>query len=92
MNRTERGPGKKFLTYAYVCFGMSVLCFIGVALYFGHRNVHRMMVYRTEVFGGLMAMAGILFFGAGINLLYKARVESNRWRRFIRVCSLLYLF
>ena len=85
MNRTHRGPGKKYLHYALASGIFALLLFGGAALYFGHRNVSRMVVYRTEVLGALMIIGGILFVAIMGEYLYKARVESNRWRMGIRV-------
>ena len=85
MNRTHRGPGKKYMQYAGICAALAILLFVGAALYFGHRNVSRMIVLRTEVLGAVMIMGGIVLVAMMGKLIYKARVESNRWRYYIRV-------
>ncbi len=41
MNRTHRGPGRKYLIYAVITACVGLLFFMGGALYFGHRNVSR---------------------------------------------------
>jgi arginine exporter protein ArgO len=84
MNRTHRGPGKKYLKYALACALVGILFFMGAALYLGHRNVSRMIVMRTEVLGAIMVMVGILCVGMMGHYIWKARVESNRWRAGIR--------
>jgi len=84
MNRTHRGPGEKYLRYAIVCAGFAFLFFLGAGLYFGHRNVSRMIVLRTEVLGVLMIIVGLVLIYMMGQFIFKARVESNRWRSFIR--------
>ena len=85
MNRTHRGPGRKHLRYA-LAFGIAaILFFSGAALYLGHRNVSRMIVYRTEVLGAFMVVVGILCVYWMGRCIYTARVESNKWRAGVRV-------
>ena len=87
MNRTWRGPGRKYIHYSLFLLGMSLLFYSGGALYFGHRNVVRLRVLRTEVLGALMVAVGILCSAGSFHFLYKARVESNRWRKHVRVSA-----
>ncbi len=84
MNRTARGPGRKYLNYALASLIAALFFFLGAAIYLGHRNVARMIVYRTEVIGALLVMAGICLISLMGHFLYKARVESNKWRANIR--------
>lgn len=92
MNRMWRGSGRKYVIYAVICLGTAILFFVGGALYFGHRNVSRMIVLNTEVLGALMIAAGILFTGAFFHFMYQANVASNRWRQNIRVSDILHVF
>jgi len=84
MNRTHRGPGQKYLKYAAICGGFALLLFLGASVYFGQRNVGRLLVLRTEVLGALMIVAGLCLVSAMGQLIWKARVESNRWRYYVR--------
>lgn len=84
MNRMWRGSGKKYIIYAIISLCVALLFFAGGALYFGHRNVARMIVLNTEVLGALMIAAGILFTGAFFHFMYKANVASDRWRSNVR--------
>ncbi len=86
MNRTHRGPGKKYLQYALATAIVGLFFFMGAALYLGHRNVSRMIVRRTEVFGALMVIVGIICISLVGHFIWKAREESNRWRAGVRVC------
>ena len=87
MNRTQRGPGRKYMNYALTIGGISLLFFAGGALYFGHRNVSRMLVFRTEALGALMIMIGIVLISFMGRYCARARFESNRWRAGIKVTS-----
>ena len=87
MNRTHRGPGGKFLWYAFACFWASLVWFSAGAVFLGHRNVSRMIVYRAEVFGPLMVVGGILCVGMMGHYCYKARKASNEWRSHIYVSN-----
>ncbi|ELU07449.1 hypothetical protein CAPTEDRAFT_226464 [Capitella teleta] len=87
MNRTWRGPGRKYIHYALVCMAVSILFFVSAALYFAHRNVARLRVLRTEVFGALFIVIAVCSLGAMFQLIYKARVESNKWRRHVKFKS-----
>lgn len=80
MNRTWRGPGKTYLTYALVAFCLALLFYGSAALYFGHRNVSRLMILRTEVFGAIFLIIAILLTGLTFHFIYKARYASNHWR------------
>jgi len=84
MNRTHRGPGRKFINYALIVGGIGLLFFAGGALYFGHRNVSRMLVFRTEALGAIMIMVGIICVAVMGRYCARARLESNRWRAGIR--------
>jgi len=83
MNRTHRGGGEKFLWYAFWSFWMALVWFSAGAVYLGHRNVSRMIVYRTEVFGAILVTMGILSVALMGHFIYKARLVSNNWRRHI---------
>lgn len=85
MNRMWRGSGRKYIVYSIISLCVAVLFFAGAALYFGHRNVARLIVLNTEVLGALMVVGGILFTGAFFHFVYRANVASNRWRSNIRV-------
>lgn len=89
MNRTWRGPGRKYLHYALICLVVSIVFFTSAALYFGHRNVARLRVLRTEVFGAIFIVIAILSLSAMFQLIYKARVESNRWRSHVNVSEMI---
>ena len=54
-------------------------------LYIGHRNVSRMIVLRTEVFGAIFVIITILLWSLMFHFIYKARMESNKWRASVRV-------
>lgn len=90
MNRMWRGSGRKYVIYALICLCTAILFFVGGALYFGHRNVSRMIVLNTEVLGALMIAGGILFTGAFFHFMYQANMASNRWRQNIRVSCVLF--
>ena len=84
MNRTWRGPGAKYLIYSLICFCVALVFYSSAALYFGHRNVSRMIVLRTEVFGAIFIIIAILFTGLTFHYLYKANEASNKWRGFTK--------
>lgn len=84
LNRTHRGPGKKYMNYALIFGGIGLLFFAGGALYFGHRNVSRMLVFRTEALGALMIVVGIICVSMMGRYCARARYESNCWRAGIR--------
>ena len=87
MNRTWRGPGKTYLLYALVACCVSLTFYGSAALYFGHRNVSRMMVLRTEVWGAIFIIIGILTTGLTFHLIWMARMASNDWRLYTRVSN-----
>lgn len=87
LNRTHRGPGRKHLRYA-LAFGIAaVVLFSSAALYFGHRNVSRMIVYRSEVGGAMLVVSALVCVSLMGKCLLQAREESNKWRQGIRVSS-----
>ena len=87
MNRTWRGPGKKYLQYALVAWCVAILFLLATGLYWGHRNVSRMIVLRTEWFGAIFAIIFVCLVGLTFHLIHRARQESNRWRSFVRVTT-----
>ena len=89
MNRTWRGPGKKYINYAIVTWCFAILFLLASGLYIGHRNVARLIVLRTEWFGAIFTIIFICLFCLTIHFIYKARQASNNWRKYIRVSKML---
>ncbi len=86
MNRSWRGPGRKYLRrYALGCLCTAIIFYTSAALYFGHRNVFRLIVRHSEPMGSILLMIAILFTGGMFYYVWKANLESNRWRSHVRV-------
>lgn len=84
MNRTWRGPGQKYINYSLACMAVAILFYTAGGLYVGHRNVHRLVVLHTEVLGVLLFVVAISSTCLMFHFIFRARQESNRWRRGVR--------